>query len=175
MGLTLFIGLGNPGNKFLFTRHNIGFMVLDKVAKHLDIEFIKRKKSLIAEKDNMVFMKPQTFMNLSGNALREYLPDNEIEKIVVIYDDLDLPLGSIRIREKGSTTHNGVLSIMGVTCEFIRVRIGIGKGNNLKEYVLEKFKDSEKKVLSETLERAKECILSIPNNSIESVMNEFNK
>ena len=174
MGITLFIGLGNPGNKFLLTRHNVGFMILDRVAKSLGIDFIKSKKSLIALKDNMIFMKPQTFMNLSGDALRLFLQDNSVEKIVVIYDDLDLPLGSIRVREKGSTTHNGVLSIMGVVSDFIRVRIGIGKGANLKEYVLEKFKNSEKEPLLQVLKRAENCLVSIPNKSIESVMNEFN-
>ncbi|HCB63802.1 MAG TPA: aminoacyl-tRNA hydrolase [Fusobacteria bacterium] len=171
---TLFVGLGNPGNKFSMTRHNVGFMVMDKICKNLNLKFTKEHNALVARGDEAVFMKPQTFMNLSGSSLRSITQTEFFDKIVVVYDELDLPLGKIRIREKGRTTHNGVLSIMNFVDKFIRVRIGIGRSGNTKEYVLEKFSKEELAVLDRVLDRAVECLTDICNKKLSEVMNGYN-
>ena len=184
----LIVGLGNPGRKYQFTRHNIGFRVIDRLARELSIPL--NKKSLLTKwgkgrwKENeLVLAKPQTFMNLSGEAVIRLVNFFKIKtkNLIVIYDDLDLGLGEIRIREKGGGGgHKGVESIIHnlKTSEFIRVRLGIGrpdKKGSEKDYVLETFDDGEKKIVNEQIAKGKEAVEIIIGEGTASAMNRFNR
>ena len=150
----LIVGLGNPGKKYKNTRHNVGFQVVDKFAKENDFpefKLSKRYNSLISEKENIVLVKPQTFMNESGKAVKALLKNTMKTVLVVIHDDIDLPLGKIRIsKNRGAAGHKGVESIIKEigTKDFTRFRIGIQskteKPKNVEKYVLQKFGKEEK-------------------------------
>ena|SRR5690554_2567757 len=150
--MKLIVGLGNPGDRYKNTRHNIGFMFLDELKNDLNLEFSlnKQLKSLIAfaniNGEKIIFAKPQTFMNLSGEAVLSIVNyyKLEIEDIVIVYDDLDLPTGKIRIRKTGSSGgHKGMSNIIQLlkTSEIKRIRIGIMNNSNIDtiDYVLGKF------------------------------------
>lgn len=154
--MRLIIGLGNPGKKYAQTRHNLGFMVLDALG------------TAIAKKDNFLLVKPQTYMNLSGQAVAKIARYYKIkpEEILIIHDDKDLPFGKIRIRHKGSAGgHLGVQSVIDAlkTDKFSRLKIGIGKPDikNTEKFVLQKFSSEERKKLPEIINQA---ILLIDNN-----------
>ena len=160
------IGLGNPGKKYEKTRHNIGFIVVDSLRKKLNINDEREKfQALVSEKnvdgEKVIFFKPQTFMNLSGNAVIEIINFYKLDSkkdIIVIYDDMDLSFGDIRIREKGSSGgHNGIKSIIShIGEEFIRIKCGIGaKEKDAVEHVLGEFNQTEQKDLDEILEKIK--------------------
>lgn len=141
--MKLVVGLGNPDGMYAKTYHNIGFMVIDKFAKKCGVSFDKKKcKSVISKLGDVVFAKPQTYMNLSGDAVQELKKYFKIknEDILIILDDIDLPKGKIRFRESGSAgTHNGLRDIVKKVGETPRLRIGIGKpddGRDLADYVL---------------------------------------
>ncbi len=173
--MKIIIGLGNPGEEYKYTRHNAGFIMLDKFASLNNMEFDKKKfKSLIAEKniagEKVILMKPQTYMNLSGEAVSEiknfYKVD--ISDMMVIYDDIDLPIGKVRYREKGSSgTHNGMRNIMlHLKDENLkRVKIGISgdrnKNMSLADYVLQNFKKEELDILDEIYSQVEEKIKKI--------------
>ncbi|WP_046173310.1 aminoacyl-tRNA hydrolase [Domibacillus indicus] len=186
--MKLIVGLGNPGAKYAGTRHNIGFDVIDEVAKQLDAELTEAKhKGIygIARKgtEKVILLKPLTYMNLSGESIGEVMRyyNIEAEDVVVVYDDLDLPQGKIRLRQKGSAGgHNGIKSAIAHlgTDQFKRVRVGIGRPDGpvkTVDYVLGKFSEEEQKEMSDAVEKsASACIHAIEHSFID-VMNKYNQ
>ncbi len=181
----LIAGLGNPGKKYIDTRHNVGFDMLDVVASHSDIKVSKIKfKALIGEGSvagqSAVLAKPQTFMNLSGESIREIAAYYKIppEKIIVIYDDVSLDVGRIRIRPKGSAGgHNGMKSIIYQlkSEDFPRVRIGIGApSDGLVDYVLGKFSKDEIITLTQIAKQMPEIIETLITGGVDEAMNKYN-
>jgi len=187
MGNWLIAGLGNPGSEYAKTRHNFGFMLADLLAESLQTA-IKRDecRSLVGRGfiDNQAveLAKPQTFMNLSGEAIKCLLakPERSIDQLIIISDDLALPFGSIRIRPKGSHGgQNGLRSIIDRlgTEEFIRLRIGIGPDHQITDaarFVLENFSKKETETLSTILEKAADAVRTIVVNGVENAMAKFN-
>jgi len=184
----LIVGLGNPGEKYQGTRHNIGFLVLDRLAQQQHIEISKRIGDVLigqwfSSGETIVLAKPQSFMNRSGVAVKDILADyhGTTDDLVVVYDDLDLPFGRIRIRSHGSAGgHRGMLSIQEqlVGAPFCRVRVGIGRppeGMNTVDYVLERFSAAEQDALGEYLERAAASIDCILTDGVERAMGRFNR
>lgn len=182
----LIVGLGNPGKKYELTRHNIGFEVVDLLSKALDIPVNKTKfKALIGEgrigTEKVVLAKPQTFMNLSGEAVIAMMHFYNVdpEHLIVIYDDIDTAPGKIRIRKKGSAgTHNGMRNIIYLLKrdDFPRVRIGIGKQihGDLADYVLSRFSKEELPMMGEAIDKAKDSVLAIVEKNVDDAMNQFN-
>lgn len=181
------IGLGNPGKEYENTHHNVGFMFVDKVIDSLNINFKldKKHQAYVAvaniNNEKHYFLKPITYMNLSGKAVKSFLDYYKIseKEILVVSDDLDLPLSTIRIRKNGSAGgHNGIKSIINElgTSEFARLRIGIGRLNNKNviDYVLSNFSSNEKETLSKTLEIAPNIFLDLVNNNLDYIMNKYN-
>lgn len=180
------VGLGNPGKKYENTKHNIGFITLDFLAEKNDIKINKIKhKALVGEGtvsgQKVLLVKPQTYMNLSGNSVREVMEYYKVEpeKLIVIYDDVDLPMGRLRIRKKGSAgTHNGMKSIIYDLQEegFPRVRIGIGKERkmSLAGYVLGGFAKEERNLMENAVERAAQAIECMIEKGIDIAMGEYN-
>jgi len=180
------VGLGNPGKKYENTRHNMGFLSVDVLAEKYDIKVNKIKfKSLVGEGriggQKVILVKPQTYMNLSGEAVREIVDfyKTESQELIVIYDDIDIPTGNVRIRKKGSSgTHNGMRNILlhiG-TEDFPRIRVGIGSGKkeNLISYVTGGVSKDEKCLLEEAVKRAAESAACIIEKGIDKAMNEYN-
>lgn len=179
-------GLGNPGKKYENTRHNIGFITLDLLAERNDIKINKIKhKALVGEGrisgQKVLLVKPQTYMNLSGQSLQEVMAyyKEEIEHLVVIYDDIDIPIGTVRIRKKGSAgTHNGMRSVVQCLAsdQFPRIRIGLGDGRKgeLKDFVIGGFSKEEKAPLEEAVTRAALAAECIVDKGIDKAMNEYN-
>lgn len=183
----LIVGLGNPENEYSGTRHNMGFDVLNCISKKTGIEINKSNFKAIygmgnIGKEKVILAKPQTYMNLSGEAIIQiknfYKIENE--KTIIVYDDMDLEIGEIRIRKQGSSgTHNGMKSVINClgTKEFPRVRVGIGKpekGYDLINYVIGKIPKEEKKILEKSIEFAAEATIKIIESGINNAMNEFN-
>ena len=182
----LIVGLGNVGQEYDMTRHNTGFMVLDAFAKASNIVFEDRRYGYIAEtsiKGRKVFLlKPTTYMNLSGNAVRYWLNKEniDVERLLVVVDDLSLPLGALRLKGKGSNGgHNGLGNIQSVigTQQYARLRVGIGndfpKGMQV-DWVLGKYDDSDMKELTPSIDTAIEMIKSFVLAGINITMNKFN-
>lgn len=179
-------GLGNPGKKYENTRHNMGFLVIDRLAEKTDIKVNKIKhKALVGDGfisgQKVLLIKPQTYMNLSGESLREAVDyyGVEPENLIVIYDDFDLETGTLRIRKKGSAgSHNGMKSIIQQiqSQDFPRVRVGIGKSRepDWKDFVLGKVAGEEKQLISEAVEKAADGILCILEKGIDQAMNAYN-
>jgi PTH1 family peptidyl-tRNA hydrolase len=182
--MKLIVGLGNPGKKYQSTKHNIGFMCLDSYFRTNKHKFKKDKKfnGLVLKIGNTVFLKPHTFMNNSGQSIKSAIDfyNIELEDILVIYDDLDLPLGKTRLREQGSAGgHNGIKSIINhiKTDEFKRVRVGIDSNPLIetKNYVLGKFSKDELKIIELTIEKVEKIISDFSNNqSFLNIMNNYN-
>ncbi len=182
----IIVGLGNPGKKYEATRHNIGFMVIDKIANKFMVDVNKVKyKALIGEfklgRKKIILVKPQTFMNLSGQTIVEMLNFYKIpiENLIVIYDDIDINPKEIRIRTKGSAgTHNGMRSIVNLTGEkdFPRIRMGIGKSDVIPmiDFVIGKFTKDELKDMDSFLERSCDAVEMIVTDGIDRAMNKFN-
>lgn len=178
-------GLGNPGQEYEGTRHNIGFMAMDLISKKYGIDIRKEKfDSIIGTgrigKEKVILVKPQTYMNLSGKAVYQVMDyfDVDSENLIVIYDDFDIPLGNIRIRKAGSAgTHNGMRSIVSSlqNRDFPRVRVGIGddKGDLVK-FVLGKLGGTEKEKINATLEKVAEAVETMISENIEIAMSRFN-
>ena len=184
----LIAGLGNPGSEYQGTRHNCGFAALDIIAEKLGTETSKKKfKALVGsckkDEKKIILMKPQTFMNLSGEAIQEAANWHKISpaRIIVIYDDIDLNPGAIRVREKGSAgSHNGMKSVVKMLSnqEFPRVRIGIGKQPpfmDLADYVLGRIPKEEQPLMNEAFEKAADAALSIIEKGCTKTMSIFNK
>ncbi len=183
----VFVGLGNPGKKYENTRHNIGFNAIDYIAKKNNIKVNKIKhKALIGEGniagEKVILVKPQTFMNLSGEAVREIVSYYKVplENVVVIYDDIDLEPGSLRIRKKGSSgTHNGMKSVIYQLKDdnFPRIRIGIGKDSNipLANFVLGGFSKEDSKLFEEAISDTAKALECMIEKDIDLAMNRYNK
>jgi len=181
------IGLGNPGKKYEKTRHNIGFIAIDNLRKKMNISDEREKfQALVSEKnidgEKVIFLKPQTFMNLSGNSVIEIVNFYKLDPkkdIIVIYDDMDLSFGDIRIREKGSSGgHNGIKSIIShIGEEFIRIKCGIGaKEKDAVEHVLGEFNQTEQKDLDEILEKINNCVIEMLFvQNLDRIMQKYNK
>ncbi len=180
------VGLGNPGKKYENTRHNIGFITLDYLADRHGIKITKIKhKALVGEGNisgqKVLLVKPQTYMNLSGNSVREVMEyyKVDIENLLVIYDDIDIPTGSVRIRKKGSAgTHNGMRSVVYdlQSDKFPRVRIGMGKSGNadLKNFVIGGFSKGEKEIFEKAVVHTADAIECFLEFGIDKAMNEYN-
>lgn len=182
----LIAGLGNIGNEYQYTRHNIGFRVLDALAKASNVVFTDRRYGEVAELKvkgkTLILLKPSTYMNLSGNAVRYWLKEEKIpvENLLVVVDDLALPFGSLRLKWKGSDAgHNGLKNIQSIlgTQEYSRLRFGIGsefaKGRQI-DYVLGEFSDEEEKALPERLVVADDIIKSFCLSGLQITMNQYN-
>ena len=182
----IIVGLGNPGKEYANTRHNTGFMFVDKLADKYNISVTKEKfKALIGdgviEGKKVLLVKPQTFMNLSGESLIEVVNfyKEDIENVIVAYDDIDLDVGKIRLRGQGSAgTHNGMKSVicnLGTT-QIKRIRIGIGKPSiALVDYVLGNFSKNERELLDVAIDNSVKAMEIILAKDIESAMQEYNK
>lgn len=179
-------GLGNPGRQYEKTRHNMGFLVADEfaAAHGIDVRKIKHK-ALVGEGriggEKVLVVKPQTYMNLSGESLREVMAyyDVPMENLIVIYDDMDLETGTLRIRKKGSSgSHNGMKSVIYQlqSEEFPRIRIGIGSpsADDWKDYVTGQVTDKEAPVLAEAVREAAAALDCIITDGIDIAMNRFN-
>lgn len=187
INMYLIVGLGNPEEEYARTRHNMGFDVINKLSEKHSIEVNKTKfNSLYATGsiagEKVILIKPQTFMNLSGIAVREFKNFYKINpsNIIVIYDDLDIEPGIIKIRKKGGAgTHNGMKSVVSEvgTEEFPRIRIGIGNPeykNDLLNYILTKIPEEDYKILQEAINNAADSIEEIIKNGIDIAMNKYN-
>jgi peptidyl-tRNA hydrolase, PTH1 family len=182
----LIVGLGNPGKRYEPTRHNIGFMALEKLAAQLKIELKQKSfnslwgKGILAGK-KILLAQPQTFMNLSGTAVRQLQSffKTDISNLIIIHDDLDLPFGAVRLKAGGGTAgHKGLASIesnLG-TSDFMRVRLGIGKPvdkSRIEGYVLEPFREEEQVVLPEVLQRAADASAEIVLNGLQKAIGKY--
>ncbi len=182
----LIAGLGNIGSEYRDTRHNIGFMVLDALAKASNLVFTDHRYVLDTDKriknKSLVLLKPSTYMNLSGNAIRYWLQKENIpvENLLVVVDDLALPFGTLRLKTKGSDAgHNGLKHIQELlgTQQYSRLRFGIGnnfsKGAQI-DYVLGCFSEEEEKILQERINLAGEIIKSFCLSGVQHTMNQYN-
>ena len=183
----LIIGLGNPEEEYSKTRHNMGFNAINKIAEQYGIKVNKSKfqglyESAIIEGQKVILIKPQTYMNLSGECIKQFVDFYKIQKeeILVIYDDMDIEPGKIKIRKKGGAGgHNGMKSIIKMlgTEEFVRIRTGIGRpehsGDDIN-YVIGAIPEEEIPKLQEGVEKAKEAVIEILKNGIDSAMNKLN-
>jgi peptidyl-tRNA hydrolase, PTH1 family len=189
--MKLIVGLGNPGKEYSGNRHNVGFLCLSYLAKQNNIAFDKKQgKARVGmgkiAGEEVVLARPQTYMNLSGQAVlplmqRYYL---SMDDLIVIHDDLDLPLGKIRIRRDSSAGgHNGIKSIIAClgSQDFTRIRVGIGrpispddKDQEIKDYVLSDISREEKTILEDTIRRVSEAVMILMVEGITQAMNKFN-
>lgn len=186
--MILIAGLGNPGKEYENTRHNAGFLVLDTLAQKLGADLSERKHRALCGKaviggQKVILLKPQTYMNSSGESIRAAADYYKVppEDILVVYDDISLAPGQLRIRAKGSAGgHNGIKSIIAHigTQEFPRVKVGIGEKPprmDLADYVLGHFSSGEKKIMEEAAKEAADAICEIVNVGIEQAMNDHNR
>jgi PTH1 family peptidyl-tRNA hydrolase len=178
----LIVGLGNPGIEYQFTPHNLGFLAIDRIAGDRDVEVRNRQCRALTGRthigdEQVLLAKPETFMNLSGLSVRELLAEYQLRPeadLIVIYDELDLPLGTIRIRQRGSSAgHNGMESIIGTlgTEEFLRIRLGIAP----EKKILKPFTRRQLKVVDEVLDTAAEAVKVILTEGPAAAMNRFNR
>ena len=172
----LIVGLGNPGSEYENTRHNIGFMVIDELIKRFNASKVSSSSFLgeCSKFQNHFLLKPQTFMNLSGDSVIKVKNFYKLEQVVVIHDDLDLPFGSLRFKKGGGHGgHNGLKSIDSkIGKEYIRVRIGIGKPDHKGEvssYVLSSFSKEQKEHLKALIEKSADSIEFLLTNTMEEV------
>ena len=185
----LVVGLGNPGRRYQKTRHNLGFIVLDVLAKRWGLEFSEHPAvdALVARGSfsgqQVMLLKPQTYMNLSGLAVGPVLKEAHIplEKLILVHDDMDLPPGALKIKQGGSSGgHKGVASVIEAAGgqDFLRVKLGIGRpqgGQEAEHYVLARFKPQEKKLIEEAVERAAEALECIITEGPQKAMSIFNQ
>ena len=182
----LILGLGNPGRRYQFTRHNIGFMVLEKIAAQWEVDLKQKSFDALWNRGkiagiNVLLALPQTYMNLSGNAARKLLAyfKMDISNLIVIHDDLDLPFGTVRLKTGGGNAgHKGLKSI--VTClgsaDFMRVRLGIGKPSDksrIEDYVLEGFGSEEAAMLQQIIQLASEAATEIVLSGMQTAMVKY--
>lgn len=183
----LIIGLGNPGREYLNTRHNIGFMLIDRVTIRLNARGMKMQSNAIVisahyEERKIILAKPQTYMNLSGQSVQGLLHFYKIpfENLIVVHDDLDLPFGALRIRPTGGPGgQRGMASTIEKlgTQDFPRLRLGIGRPPgrmDAKDYVLQDFSKDEMKILPEVLDRAADATFEFILKGLNAAMNKFN-
>jgi PTH1 family peptidyl-tRNA hydrolase len=185
----LIVGLGNPGPEYELTPHNLGFLTINLIAHRLGIEVRNRQcraltaRAVIAGTP-VVLAKPETYMNLSGLSVRELVAEHQVDvksDLIVIYDELDLPLGTMRIRQRGGTAgHNGMESILGAlgTDEFLRIRLGIAPDRKVSDgakYVLTPFRKAQDTVVDEMLDTAAQAVELILKEGAAAAMNRFNR
>lgn len=184
----IIVGLGNPGRQYENTRHNVGFRCIDKLAEKYNISVLECKHRAIIGKgyiegQKVILAKPQTFMNLSGESVREIVNYYKVEpdtELIVIYDDISLAVGALRIRKKGSAGgHNGIKNILAQigTDTFKRIKVGVGEkpaGYDLADYVLGHFTSSENKEIDAALEKAVEAAALLVQEEVDMAMNRFN-
>ncbi len=184
----IIVGLGNPTKEYDHTRHNIGFQVIDMIGKTSGIDVTEKKhKALIGKGyingQKVILAKPQTYMNLSGESIRvliDYYKIEEKTQLIIIYDDISLEVGQLRIRKKGSAGgHNGIKSIISHLGHdtFLRIKIGVGekpKNFDLADYVLGHFTKAELEVMEESGEKAGKAIELLMEEKIEEAMNQYN-
>lgn len=187
--MKLIIGLGNPGIEYQFTPHNLGFLAIDRIANNLGVEVRNRQcRALTARAEiagqPVILAKPETFMNLSGLSVRELVAEYQADvtsDLTVIYDELDLPLGTMRVRQRGSSAgHNGMESILGAlgTDEILRIRLGIAPDRKIADgvkFVLAPFRKAQLKVVDEMLDRTAEAVEVILKEGPAAAMNRFNR
>lgn len=185
--MKLIVGLGNPGLQYAATRHNIGFEVIDNLSETYNIQVMKNKyKALIGEGmikgEKVILMKPQTYMNLSGEAVKACMEFHKIsnEDLIVIYDDISLEIGQLRLRATGSAGgHNGIKNIIAHlgTQEFPRIKFGVGQkppGWDLASYVLGRFPEEEMKVIGPRIGEAVKAVEAIVSEGMDKAMNQYN-
>lgn len=186
--MVIIAGLGNPTKEYEHTRHNAGFDTIDMIAKRFGIGMGEKKHKAVIGKghiegNKVILVKPQTFMNLSGESIKElvdYYKVDEESELVVIYDDISLALGKLRIRKKGSAGgHNGIKNIIAQlgTQNFYRIKVGVGekpKGWDLADYVLGHFNSEEKVLMQEAFDKAADAVVTILTQDIDTAMNKYN-
>ena len=184
--MKIIAGLGNPGKEYENTKHNVGFLTIDILAEKYGIKVNKIKfKGLVGEgmigTEKVMLVKPQTYMNLSGQCIREIVAfyKLDMEDLVVIYDDIDLPMGNLRIRKKGSAgTHNGMRSIIYDLQDdgFPRVRVGIGgeRKGDLANYVISGFSGDDRKLIEEAIVKAADAVTGHVEDGIDRAMVDYN-
>ena len=185
--MNLIVGLGNPGPEYERTRHNVGWQVVDAFARKFRIDVTRHEKNALTGTGrvaggSVLVAKPLTYMNLSGDAVRLLINAyaESPEEMIVVYDDIDLPVGKLRIRESGSAgTHNGMRSIVETlaTERFPRLRIGIGAadGGPLRDYVLDEFAPDEQPIVERAITRAVDALVLFIRGDLRRAMNEFNR
>jgi len=180
--MTLFVGLGNPGSQYENTRHNIGFKVIDNLVNDLGARDISKTSFLgkLSRVNNSFFLKPTTFMNLSGNSLQavKHFFKIDLENIVVIHDDIDLPFGAVRFKKGGGHGgHNGLKSVdEQITKEYIRVRVGVGKPEHrsqVVDYVLHDFSDEEMKDMAKLIEHVSKACKKIRTEELNEIKSKY--
>ncbi|MBE6138646.1 MAG: aminoacyl-tRNA hydrolase [Firmicutes bacterium] len=184
--MKLIVGLGNPGKEYENTRHNVGFMVIDNYLKNVKSNNFKTKFSglyvdLIINGEKVIFLKPQKYMNLSGEVIREFIKFYKvnIEDLLIISDDIDMLCGKIRLRSKGSSGgHNGLknIELETGTNEYKRLKIGVGNNKNVetKDYVLGKFDQQELQIINETIEKTEAIINDFLQKKFDELMSKYN-
>ena len=187
--MKLVVGLGNPGIEYQFTPHNLGFLTVDRIAERCKVDVASRRCQAATAKvrllgNEILLAKPETYMNLSGLSVRklvENLQVNPASDLIVVYDELDLPFGAIRIRQRGGTAgHNGLESVVGSlgTDEFVRVRLGIQPSHPVRDgakFVLGQFKKAQLEAVDELIERAADAVEAILKDGLAAAMNRFNQ
>ena len=186
--MELVVGLGNHGEHYRRTRHSIGFLVVERLAKENNIEFSQERfhskigTGTIIDK-RVILAKPLTYMNLSGKAVKELIIHYEIDptSLIVVHDDLDMEFGKIKIKEKGGHGgHNGIRSIIDTigTKDFLRVKVGIdrpGSNRGVKDYVLTSFDIRQQRFLPDVIDVAAKAVVSVITDGVKAAMNEFNR
>ena len=185
----LIVGLGNPGKKYENTRHNAGFMAIDALAEKYNIRVTEKKHKAFCgagyiEGHKVLLVKPETYMNLSGESVQEFLNFYKLdpeEEMLVIYDDISLAPGNVRIRKKGSAGgHNGIKSLIthAGTQNFMRIKVGVGekpKGWDLADYVLGHFSEEDKKIIDDVVKKeVTEATVLIISGNVDKAMNDYN-
>ena len=186
--MRLIVGLGNPGFEYHLTPHNLGFMAIDRLAEACGKELSRREAQALTAAtelagEQVVLAKPQTYMNLSGLAVARLLQNYELEPrdLLVLVDEIEIPLGMLRIRPRGSAGgHNGLKSIIGAidTDDFSRVRMGVGPDRPLEDYVsylLRPFRNADRQLVGEMVDQAAEAVQVILSEGVQKAMNRFNR
>ena len=187
--MKLIVGLGNPGIEYQFTPHNMGFLAVDRLARDWGVEVRNRQcRALTARTtvggETVLLAKPETYMNLSGLSVRDLVAENEIaveSDLILIYDELDLPWGTIRVRQRGSSAgHNGMESVIAAlgTQEFLRIRVGVAPEQREQggaDYLLSPMRKGQLDVAEQGLEQAAEAVKTILQDGVAAAMNRFNR
>ena len=184
--MKLIVGLGNPGKEYSKTRHNVGFLLIDRLCEKLGVELDKNKCRAnygiyFHNGEKIILAKPQTYMNLSGQAVKSLMKfyDIDLEDVIIVHDDLDLPVGKLRLRMKGSSGgQKGMGSIIDLlhSSNINRIRIGISNNKlmDTKDYVLSKFTKEEKKLIDEAVDKAADAIIYSFDHGFDEVMSKYN-
>ena len=187
--MKLIVGLGNPGIEYQFTPHNLGFLTVDRLAERGKVTISNRHGRAVTGRtrigsEDVLLAKPETFMNLSGLSVSELVKKHEVNVVtdlIVVYDELDLPFGTVRIKQRGGTAgHNGLESILAAlgTEEFTRVRMGIAPDHPVSDgarYVLAQFKKSQYEAVDQLLDTAADAVMAIVTDGAQAAMNRFNR